>query len=286
MRGSRLRGNDGGRSGVRRSGESFNSVAFGCFPLHPHPDPLPEGEGIIQGTGMHLRLHPHPSLLPSGRPLRNCACGRSSSHPPARYVCGGHPHTPAVGHRPSALLHSRGYASRPYELCKGLSREKGPDRLRGGHLTLTLSQRARGSEHLGVKFQISGSFGSIWPRLLLAARLKMRPLWPHFGTPLAHRSLVPLASMRPRWPRLASSGAARSGETFKTVSFGLIPSHSSLRLGLGFHPHPSLLPSREKGSDRLRENLSRWRHRRVGTESLGRGQAPVVYLGYARDRTG
>ena len=30
------------------------------------------------------------------------------------------PTPPAVGHRPSALPHSRSYASRPYELCKGL----------------------------------------------------------------------------------------------------------------------------------------------------------------------
>ena len=51
------------------------------------------------------------------------------------------------------------------------------------------------------------------------------------------------------------------------VSFRLIP---LVDRGWGFHPHPSLLPSREKGSDRLRGNLSRWRHRRVGTESLGR----------------
>ena len=156
----------------------------------------------------------------------------------------------------------------------------------GGTLTLTLSQRARGSEHLGVKFQISGSFGSIWPRLLLAARLKMRPLWPH----LAHRwhtaHSYHCASMRPRWPRLASSGVARSGELLNLFHFVPFRSVSHRRLGLGFHPHPSLLPSREKGSDRLRGNLSRWRHRRVGTESLGQRQAPVVYLGYARDRTG
>ena len=37
-------------SGVARSGETFNSVAFGCISLHsfpnPHPRPLPEGKGI------------------------------------------------------------------------------------------------------------------------------------------------------------------------------------------------------------------------------------------------
>ena len=41
-------------SGVRRSGKLLiwlHSVAFGCisYPPNPHPDPLPEGEGIIQG---------------------------------------------------------------------------------------------------------------------------------------------------------------------------------------------------------------------------------------------
>ena len=32
----------------------LHSVAFGCFsyPPNPHPNPLPEGEGIIQGAGM------------------------------------------------------------------------------------------------------------------------------------------------------------------------------------------------------------------------------------------
>ena len=49
-------------------------------------------------------------------------------------LVGGTPTPPAVGHRPSALLHSRGYASRPYELCKGLQGEKGsePSRERRG----------------------------------------------------------------------------------------------------------------------------------------------------------
>ena len=45
--------------------------------------------------------------------------GRGSSHPPGMLV-GDTPTPPAVGHRPSALPHSRSYASRPYELCKGL----------------------------------------------------------------------------------------------------------------------------------------------------------------------
>ena len=100
----------------------------------------------------------------------------------------------------------------------------------GGTLTLTLSQRARGSEHLGVKFQICGSFGSIWPRLLLARRLEMRPPRPH----LAHRWHTAhswhCASMRPRWPWL---GVARSGETFKTVAFSCIWLHSFRLRGTG-----------------------------------------------------
>ena len=148
--------------------------------------------------------------------------------------------------------------------------EKGPARLRGGTLTLTLSQRARGSEHLGLKFQICGLFGSIWPRLLLAARLEMRPPW----TRLAHRwhtaHSYHCASIRPRWPRLASSGVGRSGETFNSVAFGCISSHFpnphpgplpvnylpvvTRCLNQGFHPHPILLPSREKGSEHLGGN--------------------------------
>ena len=58
---------------------------------------------------------------PLWRPLRNCAC-RTWFFPPTRPVClwGTPPRPPAVGHRPSALPHSRSYASRPYELCKGL----------------------------------------------------------------------------------------------------------------------------------------------------------------------
>ena len=47
MRGSRLRGGDGG---VAKSGETFNSVPFGSISFHsfpnPHPCPLPEGEGV------------------------------------------------------------------------------------------------------------------------------------------------------------------------------------------------------------------------------------------------
>ena len=55
-----------------------------------------------------------------------------------------------------------------------------------------------------------------------------------FGTPFTRTHC---ASMRPRWPRLVSSGVARSGETFKTVSFSRISSHFSRRRGLGLGMH-------------------------------------------------
>ena len=47
------------------------------------------------------------------------------------------------------------------------------------------------------------------------------PIWPCLAlfTPSGE------AGMRPVWPRWASSRVARSGETFKTVSFRLISSH-------------------------------------------------------------
>ena len=140
----------------------------------------------------------------------------------------------------------------------------------GGTLTLTLSQRARGSEHLGLKFQICGSFGSIWPRLLLAARLEMRPPWTRLALRWHTAHSWHCASMRPRWPWLASSGVARSGETFNSVAFGCISSHFpnphpgplpvnylpvvTRCLNQGFHPHPILLPSRDQGSERLGGN--------------------------------
>ena len=99
-----------------------------------------------------------------------------------------------------------------------------------------------------------------------------------FGTPPTRTRW---ASRPWLWPWLASSGVTRSGETFNSVAFGCIsllscrlrgndggggvqewPTFNSVSFGcipyrlrgLGFHPHPNLLPSREKGPDRLRGN--------------------------------
>ena len=83
MRGSRLRGNDGGRSGVRRSGESFNSVAFGCIRLLSiTPSLLPSPRGRGDHTGDRDALEASPSSSPSplkgegtcrGRPYHFCS---------------------------------------------------------------------------------------------------------------------------------------------------------------------------------------------------------------------
>ena len=80
MRGSRLRGNDGGRSGVRRSGESFNSVAFGCIRLlsiTPSPVPSPRGRG--DHTGDRDALEASPSSSPS--PLKGEGTCRGRPYP-------------------------------------------------------------------------------------------------------------------------------------------------------------------------------------------------------------
>ena len=62
----------------------------------------------------------------------------------------------------------------------------------------------------------------------------MRPGWSR----LALRSLVRVsqcgATVRPRWPRLASSGVARSGETFNSVAFDCISLHSLSSTPWGF----------------------------------------------------
>ena len=122
--------------------------------------------------------------------------------------------------------------------------------------------------------------GPIWPDLPLAAgtgairgverssgvrrsgKLLIRfRLVPFRSIPIP-RTLILTFSQRAK----GSAGVRRSSETFNFRSFPLISAHSSRRLGLGFHPHPILLPSREKGPDRLHgndgRNLGRWRHRR------------------------
>ena len=78
----------------------------------------------------------------------------------------------------------------------------------------------------------------------------MGPRWPR----LALRSLV---RGGPAWPCFDCGGLITSGQerqTLNSVAFGCISLHflSSTR-GRG-HPHPSLLPSKEKGPDRLRGN--------------------------------
>ena len=73
--------------GVARSGETFNSVAFGCIWLH----------SLIVDVGQGG------TPIPAFSPRDLCVTapgGRSSSHPPARYACGGHPHTPGSGAPP------------------------------------------------------------------------------------------------------------------------------------------------------------------------------------------
>ena len=110
-------------------------------------------------------------------------------------------------------------------------------------------------------------FGPVWPRLLLSSRLEMRPGWPR----LAHRSLLRGRPVGPGWPhhRLARlvaepliqlhlvASCRKCPGAAPSSSPGFQPS-SNGRLGagmrLGLHPHPSLLPSREKGPDRLRGN--------------------------------
>ena len=71
----------------------------------------------------------------------------------------------------------------------------------------------------GVELQVGDSFGSIWFYLLLAARLEMRPPWPH----LALRSLVRTVPGWPRgglgWPRQEWPGVAKLLIQSHSVSF-------------------------------------------------------------------
>ena len=187
-------------SRVARSGETFNSVPFCSISFHsyrpnPHPPPSPRGDLCITVPG-----------------------GRSSSHPPARYACGGHPHAPGSGASPLSLPHSRGYASRPYELCKGLHGEKGPEPSRERRLGLS------DCESLPVRFRSEG------------------------GQPLTHFDsfrLIPCRNHGRRWGRGArfvctgTTGVRRNGQewqTFNSVAFGCI---SLLSHPPNPHPPPS-----------------------------------------------
>ena len=79
-----------------------------------------------------VNLNSRPSLLPSRDLCVTVPDGCSSSHPPARYACGGHPHAPGSGASPLCTPPFEGYASRPYELCKGLLKGEGTwGRVRG-----------------------------------------------------------------------------------------------------------------------------------------------------------
>ena len=67
-----------GLVGVGRSGETFNSVAFGCISSHfpnPHPNPLPEGEGICMGD----RDARFPPSRERRGPWRDEVCGHCSN---------------------------------------------------------------------------------------------------------------------------------------------------------------------------------------------------------------
>ena len=83
------------------------------------------------------------------------------------------------------------------------------------------------------------STGPIWPDLALFTpngEGENEAGVVSFGSPLTRTRC---ASMRPRWSRLASPGVGGSDETFNSVSFSLIQSHSFP------NPHPSPLPESE-----------------------------------------
>ena len=139
--------------------------------------------------------------------------------------------------------------------------------------------------------------GPPWPRLALRSLVRGGPAglgcglgwprqeWPGVAKPLIQLHLVAFRCFLVVYA--GTRGGVQEWPTFNSVSFGLIPSHSSRRLGPGFHPHPSLLPSREKGSDRLRGNEgSRWRHRRDRVVGTGTGSGGVPWLRPGSDRVG
>ena len=68
--------------GVARSGETFKTVSFSLIRSH------------------FISSEPSSALPPGGDFCVTAPGGRSSSHPPARYACGGHPHTPGSGASP------------------------------------------------------------------------------------------------------------------------------------------------------------------------------------------
>ena len=122
-----------------------------------------------------------------------------------------------------------------------------------------LPSREKGSAGAGMRGSRLHGNPSCWPydphhNRRQTGGVNPGPIWPCLAlfTPTVE------VGMRPPWPWLASSGVARSDETFKTVSFGLIPSHSSRRPGLGVQPHPciqgtgdaSFPPSRERRGNR------------------------------------
>ena len=72
------------------------------------------------------------------------------------------------------------------------------------------------------------------------------PIWPDWLVTrggMSHRGLV--------WPRHEWPRVAKLLIQLHLIAFGCIPIGYA-GSGLGFHPHPILLPPREKGSDRLR----------------------------------
>ena len=92
------------------------------------------------------------------------------------------------------------------------------------HLWRGFQGRLRG------EIQFKDSFGSIWFRLLPAARLRMRPGWSR----LALRSLrAHWATLASRWPRLASSGVAKLLIRFHFLPFPTIPTVDRGDGGLG-----------------------------------------------------
>ena len=92
--------------------------------------------------------------------------------------------------------------------------------------------------------------------------------------------------------RRGNSGVRRSGETFiSPLIFRSFPVIPLVDWGWGFTLILAFSPQGRRDLTAFAGTTGAEAGTRVGgatagTESLGRGQAPVVYLGYARDRTG